>query len=205
MGMFDTFHLQDRGRELPVQSKQFACVLDNYHLGDFVRFDQATPQGVAAWIEDHKQDWSTPTCPLEWVVLLLVDGCFLDAFVTDTETGARQAADVMVKLWQSPERQAEAFRRHALAHYDARTSQAQALDRIAALLRDYVDWQTRKEKGEPDPGLFRLFRHDFEKEDWDWAIARMLLELPEYRGRVPESYAVRAEMEAANPKQGEQP
>lgn len=88
MGMFDTFHTQDRGRQLAVQSKQFAQGLDDYRLGDFVDFDRPTPQGVTAWIEDHKQDWRDPDCPLEWAVLLLVDGCFVDAYVTDSEAGA---------------------------------------------------------------------------------------------------------------------
>jgi hypothetical protein len=94
MGMFDTFHIRDR--RLAVQSKQFAQVPDDYHLGDFVSFEQATPRGVTAWIEDHKQDWLDPDCPLEWIVLPLVDGCFLDAYVTDTEADARRVADVMV-------------------------------------------------------------------------------------------------------------
>ncbi|MBI5331862.1 MAG: hypothetical protein HZB71_14775 [Betaproteobacteria bacterium] len=48
MGMFDTFHIQDRGRNLDVQSKQFARVLNNYRLGDFVLFDAETPSGVSA-------------------------------------------------------------------------------------------------------------------------------------------------------------
>ena len=51
MGMFDTFHIQDRGRQLTVQSKQFAQVLGEYRLGDFVGFDQATPTGVR--VSDH--------------------------------------------------------------------------------------------------------------------------------------------------------
>jgi len=55
MGMFDTFHIQDCGRQLAVQSKQFAQVLGEYRLGDFVDFKQAVPSGVATWSVGHQQ------------------------------------------------------------------------------------------------------------------------------------------------------
>lgn len=205
MGMFDTFHIQDQGRRLAVQSKQFARVLNDYRLGDFVEYETAAPRGVQTYIEDHKQDWHDPACPLIWVVLLLVDGCFLDAFVAQDEAEARNAAEVMGKLWQSPERQAEAFQRHAHAHYQTRLSQQHALDRVSRLLHDHIEWQEREAKGEADTRLFRFMRHDFGKETWDWAIARLLLELPEYREHVPACYAVGAELEAVNPESGEKP
>jgi len=175
MGMFDTFHIQDHGRHLAIQT----------------------------WIEDHKEDWIDPACPTEWIALLLVDGCFLDAFVARDEAEARNAAEIMARLWQSPERQAEAFQRHARAHYQALTARIRALDRVSRLLHDYVEWQEREAKGEADTSLFRFMRHDFGKESWDWAIARLLLELPEYREHVPGCYAVGAELEAVNPGRGE--
>jgi hypothetical protein len=200
MGMFDTFHIQDQGRRLAIQSKEFACILNDYRLGDFVEYEtDVAPRGVLTYIEDHKQKWSDTACPREWIVLLLVNGCFLDAFVAGSEVEARNAAEVMVKLWQSPERQAEAFERHARAHYQTLTSQQHALDRVSRLLRDYAEWQEREAKGEVDTSLFRLMRHDFNKENWDWAIARLLLALPEYREWVPVGYAVGAELEVANP------
>ncbi len=198
MGMFDTFHVQDRGRVLQVQSKQFARVLNDYRLGDFVEFDAETPRGVQAWVEDHKEDWTDPACPVEWIVLLLVNGCFLDAFVTPDATEARNAADLMVKLWQSPERQAEAFQRHARAHYQARITQQRTLGRISRLLHDHVEWQEREAKGEVDTNRWRFMRYDFGKETWDWAIARLLLNLPEYREQVPAGYAVALQLEMRN-------
>jgi len=201
--MFDTFHIQDRGRCLAIQSKQFASILNDYRLGDFVEFETSAPRGVLAYIEDHKQNWSDTACPTEWIVLLLVNGCFLDAFVAQDEPEARNAAEVMVKLWQSPERQAEAFRRHARAHYEARITQQRTLDRISRLLNDYAEWQEREAKGDADTSLFSFMRHDFGKESWDWAIARLLLALPEYRGWVPAGYAVGAVLEGVNPVNGE--
>jgi len=205
MGMFDTFHIHHQSRELAVQSKQFANVLNHYLPGDFVLFDAKTPRGVTAWIEDHKQDWHNPDCPKEWIVLLLVDGCFLDAFVAQGETEARNTAEIMTRLWQSPERQAEALQRHAHAHYQARITQQRALDRISRLLHDHVEWQEREAKGEADTRMFGFMRHDFSKETWDWAIARLLLELPEYREHVPACYAVGAEMEQRNDSGGQKP
>ena len=205
MGMFDTFHVQDRGWELHVQSKQFARMLNEYRLGDFVEFEAEPPCGVQPWIEEHKQDWRDPACPLEWIVLLMVDGCFLDAFVARNEAEVRNAAEFMVKLWLSPEHQAEAFQRYARAHYEARTAQKHTLDRVSHLLHDYADWQAREAKGEADTSRFRFMRHDFGKETWDWAIARLLLELPEYCEKVPACYAVGAELDEANPGNAETP
>ena len=199
MGMFDTFHIQDQDRHLAIQSKQFACILNDYRLGDFVEYEtDVVPRGVLAYIEDHKQNWSDSTCPKEWIALLLVNGCFLDAFVADDEVEARKVAEVMVRLWQSPERQAEAFERHAQAHYQALTGQKHALDRVNKLLRDYAEWQAREAKGETDTSPFSFMRHDFNKETWDWAIARLLKALPEYREWVPGCYAVGAELDAVN-------
>jgi hypothetical protein len=130
----------------------------------------------------------------------LVNGCFLDAFVAGDEVEARNAAEVMVKLWQSPERQAEAFERHAFAHYQTLTNQKRALDRVSKLLRDYAEWQEREAKAEADTSFFGFMRHDFSKETWDWAIARLLLALPEYREWVPVGYGVA--MEKCNESRG---
>ncbi len=197
MGMFDTFHIQDQGRSLAVQSKQFACILNDYHLGDFVEYDTTAPRGIQTCIEDHKQDWRDANCPVEWIVLLLVDGCFLDAFVAKDEAEARNTAEVMVKLWQSPERQAAAFQHHARAHHQTLTTRTRALDRISRLLNDYTEWQAHQSRGAADTSLFGFMRHDFDKETWDWAIARLLLELPEYRDQVPVGYAVGTELKNA--------
>lgn len=195
MGMFDTFYLDHRGRTLDVQSNQFARVLNNYHLGDFVDFDLATPRGVTAYIEDYRHDHIDPNCPLEWIVLLLVDGCFLDAYVAESEEEARQVADTMVKLWQSPERQAEAFRRHSQNHHDARRRLEHTLEGVSRLLSDY-DAIQQEQTGEHPAGHFAFFlRHDFTQESWDWAIARWLLGLEEFKAGVPARYAVANEME----------
>jgi hypothetical protein len=198
MGMFDTFHIQDKDRLLAVQSKQFACILHDYRLGDFVEYETTAPRGIQTCIEDHKQDWRDATCPVEWIVLLLVNGCFLDAFVAKDETDARNTAEVMVKLWQSPERQAEAFQQHARKHYQTLSTQTNTLDRVTRLLNDYAKWQTRKSNNAAGTGLFGFGHHDFEKETWDWAISRLLLELPEYREQVPAEYAVGLELKNAS-------
>lgn len=150
MGMFDTFNIQDRGRQLAVQSKHFACLLDEYRIGDFVSFDHGTPTGITAWIEDHKHDWRDPTCPVEWVVILLVDGCFLDAYVADSETDGWQAATVMVKLWQAPEHQAEALKRHVREHCEAPLpARLGTPDLIAARLHAMGSRQDRRREHYP--------------------------------------------------------
>jgi len=203
MGMFDTFHIQHQGRHLAIQSKQFANMLADYRLGDFVEFEITAARGVQTYIEDHKQNWSDPACPTDWIVLLLVDGCFLDAFVAPDKAAAENAGQLMTRLWQSPVRQAEAFQRHARAHFQAMTTQQRALDRVSSLLRNYAEWQEREAKGEVDTSFFGFMRHDFSKETWDWAIARLLLELPEYREWVPAGYGLGKALDAINNESGE--
>lgn len=202
MGMFDTFHIEVGDRHLAVQSKQFANALSDYWFGDFVEFASAPPRGVQAYLEDHKQDWSDPECPLEWVVLLLVNGCFLDAYVSGDKADAQQAAEAMAQLWQAPERQAHAFQHHARAHFNARIGLQRSLDGISCLLRDYAAWQEHQTNKEAETGLFGLLRHDFNRESWDWAIARVLLALPGYREQVPASYVVAKELDKARPDEG---
>lgn len=178
MGMFDTNHIQSQpyqGRRYAIRSKPFACLLDDHELGDFVAFDRS---------------------PLQWVVILLEDGCFRDAYIPDSEADTKQAAAVMVNFWQAPERQAKAFKRHAEAHFMALTRQQHALDRLATRLRDFAEREQRIVEGktpEPEPH-WALLRHDFDQEGWDWAVARLLLELEGYRERVPARYAVADQM-----------
>ena len=93
-------------------------------------------------------------------------------------------------------------RHHARAHHQTLTSRTRALDRISRLLNDYAEWQAHQSGGAADTSLFGFMRHDFDKETWDWAIARLLLELPEYRDQVPVGYAVGAEVETANSGRG---
>lgn len=66
-------------------------------------------------------------------------------------------------------------------------------------LCDYAEWQERETKSGVDSSPFRLMRHYFKKETWDWAIARLLMELPEYREWVQAWYALGENLEAANP------
>jgi hypothetical protein len=198
MGMFDTFYLQDNGRTLAVQSREFACFLDDYRLGDFVSFEGAAPMGVTAYIEDHKANWQDANCPVEWIVLLLVDSCFLDGFVASSKSEAQHAADIMVKLWASPERQAEAFKRFAKAHFAKRTEFDRGLGSALGLVRDYNDWSVKgAEKNNP----FRFLRHDFDKESWDLGLARMLSAIPEFAAHLPENYLARFKAEAEQHEQ----
>jgi hypothetical protein len=205
MGMFDTFYLQDNGRRLAVQSHEFACFLDDYHLGDFVSFEGAAPMGVTAYIEEHKINWQDPNCPAEWVVLLIVDSCFVDGFVASSKSEAQHAADIMVKLWASPERQAEAFKRFAKTHFAKRTEFDHGLSKALRLVCDYDDWST---KGAEKNKLLSFLRHDFDKESWDLGLARMLSAIPEFAQHLPEHYLPRFKAEAEHDEQqadGESP
>ncbi len=196
MGMYDTFHLQDRGRALAVQSKQFACMLGEYRLGDFVMFEHDPPAGVATYVEDHKEDWQDPACPIEWVVLLLVGGCFVDAYITPDEANARATADIMARLWTSPERQADAFKRHAKSHYERREALAHTVGEMLNLLRDYAE--RNAENAHP---IWRALRHDFDKESWDLALARLIANLPDYAAHLPDGYRVALALDAAGNRQ----
>jgi hypothetical protein len=193
MGMFDTFYLQDKGRTLAVQSKAFACVLDDYRLGDFVSFEISTPAGITAYIEEHKQNWQDASCPLEWIVLLIVDACFIDGFVASSKSEAQHAANVMVKLWSSPERQAEAFKRFANTHFSKRLTFDRGLGQALRLVRDFDEWSIKgNEKNKP----FAFLRHDFDEESWDLGLARVLNSIPEYAPHLPAPYLARFKEEA---------
>jgi hypothetical protein len=198
MGMFDTFYLQDTSRTIEVQSREFACFLDDYRLGDFVSFEGAAPIGVTAYIEEHKINWQDSNCPVEWIVLLIVDSCFMDGFVASSKSEAQHAADIMVKLWASPERQAEAFKRFAKAHFAKRTEFDRGLANALRLVCDYDDWST---KGAEKNNLFRFLRHDFDKESWDLGLARMLSSIPEFAEHLPGHYLARLKAEAEQDEQ----
>lgn len=166
--MFDTFYLQYKDRTLAVQSKAFACFLDDYRLGDFVNFEMPTPAGITAYIEQYRHDWQDASCQLEWIVLLIVDACFVDGFVASSKSEAQHAADVMVKLWASPERQAEAFKRFATTHFSKRTEFDRGLSQALRLVCDFVEWSG---KGTEKNKLFDFLCHDFDLESWDLALA----------------------------------
>jgi hypothetical protein len=191
--MIDTFYLQDKGRTLAVQSKAFACFLDDYRLGDFVTFEMATPAGITAYIEQYRHDWQDASCQDEWIVLLIVDACFVDGFVASSKSEAQHAADAMVKLWASPERQAEAFKRFANTHFSKRTELDRGLSQALRLVCDFDEWSS---KGTEKNKLFGFLRHDFDLESWDLGLARMLNSIPEYAERLPAQYLSRLKAEA---------
>ncbi len=193
MGMFDTFYLQDNGRTLAVQSKAFACFLDDYRLGDFVNFEMSTPTGITAYIEQYRHDWQDAFCQDEWIVLLIVDACFVDGFVASSKSEAQHAAEVMVKLWESPERQAEAFKRFANTHFSKRTEFGWGLGQALRLVCDFDEWSS---KGTEKNKLFGFLCHDFDLESWDLGLARILNSIPEYAERLPAQYLARLKAEA---------
>jgi hypothetical protein len=190
MGMFDTFHVQDNDRTVCVQTNQFACLLDEYRIGDLVDFEPPQTSGITAYIEDHRQDYRDDNCPIEWIVLLIVDGCFVDSFVAQSQEEAKTAADVMVKLWSTSERQCEFFKQYASIHYKKRLEFNRALDRALRLLRDYAKYEAaRNEPEKKTQALWHFMRHDFEKESLDKALAKILIGLPEYKEFIPEVYS----------------
>jgi hypothetical protein len=190
MGMFDTFHVQDNDRTLCVQTKQFACLLDDYRIGDLVDFEPPQPSGITAYIEDHRQDYRDENCPIEWVVLLIVDGCFVDSFVAQSQEEAQTAADVMVKLWSTSERQCEFFKRYSSIHYKKRLEFNRALDRALRLLRDYAENEaTKNDSAKKTDAFWSFMRHDFKKESLDEALAQILICLPHYKEFIPEIYS----------------
>jgi hypothetical protein len=198
MGMFDTFYLQDNGRSLAVQSREFACFLDDYRLGDFVSFEGAAPLGVTAYIEEYKSNWQDSNCPVEWIVLLIVDSCFMVGFVAASESEAQHAAKTMVKLWAAPDRQAEAFKRFAKAHFTKRTEYDRVLGQALRLVCDYHEWSAN---GAKKNNPFRFLRHDFDKESWDLGLARILKPIPEFAEHLPEPYLARFKAEAEQDRQ----
>jgi hypothetical protein len=198
MGMFDSFLLKHQGREVEVQSKQFACSLQTCRLGDFVEFDCATPCGVLGFVEDFKIDYRDNNAPYLWGVIILLSGCFVDYLICDDEAEAQRSAAVMVKLWQQPERQADVLLRFASAHYARSEVNANALGNVAALLGQYVSWLEYSGK-RPESWLSFHWR-DFEETPWDVALAKILCGLDEFRPHLPKKYQeLNCDVESSEP------
>lgn len=110
----------------------------------------------------------------------------MDYLICDDEAEAQRSAAVMVKLWQQPERQADALLRFASAHYAKSEANAHALGNVAALLGQHVSWL--ENAGKRPEGRFSFHWHDFEETPWDEALAKILCGLEELRPRLPGKY-----------------
>ena len=184
--MFDSFRLQHQGREIEIQSKQFANSLQNIRLGDFVEFDSATPIGVQGVIEDFKVDYRNHDEPYLWCVLIIVCGCFVDYLICNDQAEARRAAEVMVTLWQQPERQAEALLKFSSAHFAKSEMIAKTLSDVAWLLNQYQSWIDNS--GKRPEKWFVFHWHDFDETPWDIALAKILLQMDEFRPHLHKKY-----------------
>ena len=116
MGVFDSFFVPYQGKEVEVQSKQFARVLAEYRLGDFVEIDHSLVHEVQAFVENMYLPDSHP----RWCVLLLFNNCFVDYLICDEEAVALNATVVMTAMWQQPERQVAAMLKFAQQHFRMR-------------------------------------------------------------------------------------
>ena len=186
MGMFDSFYLRYQGREVEVQSKQFANSLQNTHLGDFVEFDNATPIGVQGIVEDFKVDYGVHDAPYLWCVLIILSGCFVDYLICDDKAEAQRAVEVMVKLWQQPERQADALLKFSSAHFAKSEMLARTLGNVAGLLNQYQSWI--ENSGKRPEKWFIFHWHDFDETPWDIALAEILLNMDEFRPYLHQKY-----------------
>ena len=186
MGMFDSFYLQHQDREVEVQSKQFANSLQHIRLGDFIEFDNATPIGVQGIIEDFKVNYSDHDAPYLWCVLIILSGCFVDYLICDDKAEAQRATEVMVKLWQQPERQAEALLKFSSAHFAKSEMLARTLGNVAGLLNQYQSWI--ENAGKRPEKWFVFHWHDFDETPWDIALANILLQMDEFRPHLHKKY-----------------
>lgn len=186
MGMFDSFYLQHHGQEVEVQSKQFANSLQHIRLGDFIEFDSATPIGVQGIVEDFKPVYSDQEAPYLWCVLIILSGCFVDYMICDEKAEALRAVEVMVKLWQQPERQADALLKFSSAHFVKSEKLVKTLSNVAWLLNQYQSWIENSGK-RPDK-WFVFHWHDFDETPWDIALAEILLNMDEFRPHLHKKY-----------------
>lgn len=184
--MFDCFWVKHKEQKLEVQSKQFARVLGNYHLGDFVLFDFGKPTDIEAFVEPCYWELENADSPQYWCVLILFKGCFVDYLICSSEDEASAAAKVMDKLWQQPERQLESMLRIAEQHYEALESNKVLMNEVIALLHHYQRWI--ENKGQKPEHVISLHWHDFEKEAWDAALAKLFYAREAYRRLLPKKY-----------------
>lgn len=184
--MFDSFWVKHQEKQLEVQSKKFARVLGNYHPGDFVLFDFGKPADIEVFVEPCYWKLENAYSPQYWCVLILFKGCFVDYLICSSEDEASAAAKVMDKLWQQPERQLESMLRIAEQHHEALESNKVIMNGVLALLHYYQRWV--ENKGQKPEHVISLHWHDFEKEAWDVALAKLICGREAYRCLLPKKY-----------------
>jgi hypothetical protein len=110
----------------------------------------------------------------------------VDYLICDDKAEAQRAAEVMVKLWQQPERQADALLKFSSAHFAKSEMLAQTLGNVSELLNQYQSWIENAGK-RPDK-WFIFHWHNFDKTPWDIALAEILLSMDELRPHLHKKY-----------------
>jgi hypothetical protein len=139
-------------------------------------------------------DYSDRDAPYLWCVLIILSGCFVDSLICDDKAEAQRAAEVMVKLWQQPERQADALLKFSSAHFAMSEMLDRTLGNVAALLNQYQSWIENSGK-RPDK-RFIFHWHDFDETPWDIALAKILLNMDEFCPHLHDKYLALNESDA---------
>lgn len=160
MGMFDSFHIEIENHPLALQSKRFACLMKNYHRGDFV--DGAMP-GVGVFFDEILLDEQGKEVFGEkhaathhkTVFIVLVEGIFVEYQAHD---GDLDNASILTITQQLKERWSDSAR--ALAFMSGALRQRQ--QRLAVLnnqisrVKSIIATARRLRAGETLDGRFDL-------------------------------------------------
>jgi hypothetical protein len=147
MGMFDTFRASVAGREREVQSKDFACVLGTYRIGDQVHYDKDRP---ASWREgpyfivEEANELEGEAAP-PWVALLICEDTYCDYEAAASEQEAMAAGQSLLLLWQAPESRIRRMMWRQQQIAEEREVLLVRIERIYHLLSDYYHWCYQQE------------------------------------------------------------
>lgn len=147
MGMFDTFRASVEGREREVQTKDFACLLKTYRIGDQVHYGKDRPEswqeGPYVIVEEANALTGETSPP--WVALLICEDTYCDYEVAASEQEAMAAGQPLLALWQVPESRISRMMLRQRQMAEEREVLLGRIGRIDSLLRDYYHWCYQQE------------------------------------------------------------
>lgn len=183
MGMFDTFRASVAGREREVQTKDFACVLETYRIGDQVHYGEDRP---ASWQEglfvivDEANALAGEASP-PWVALLICEDTYCDYEVAASEQEAMAAGESLLALWQVPVSRIGRMMLRQRRMAEEREVLLGRIDRTCTLLRDYYHWCYQQEfppeQSKDSPLMKKVFGpfRDYGQQPFDrWLSAELI-------------------------------
>ncbi|MBK1725259.1 hypothetical protein [Thiocystis violacea] len=169
MGMFDSLYIELDGRELPIQTKRFDCVLGDYRLGDWiggaapgirVYFDILSLDAKGALVYGADAERARTLT----LFVVLAHGVFVDYRIRDGELAPDAIEHALMELreaWQDSAR----LLGFLIETLRTRQQRIEMLARRLARIASVVESTRRLRAGETFGDRFRLIHEEQRKLD----------------------------------------